>query len=181
MPKATYKIGPIEVVDRNITRARESAERQAAEALNRLAKGGCAFSGPPVRSGILAIEIRPGLYDWGYSWVEEDHFSFRTICGGFETYQACLWAAVRHAAQNSLGVREECPQVFLDKIEDWAAKVLQDPSQATVLRAELRDMEAWQERYRKWKEVGFNDIEAHHSATLGRLPNQGDQHDKETP
>jgi hypothetical protein len=170
--KVIYRMGPIEGIAHNKTRARESAERQAIEALNRLAQGGNTFQAPP-GSDILAIEIRPGLYGWGYAWTEKEHFTFRSITSGFETYQECLWAAVRHGAQNALDARSEDLNPWLDKVEAWASAVLRDASQAIVLRSELRDMWAWQVRYRDWKATGVSEVDAHNFASSNLEPPKG--------
>lgn len=174
--KVTYALGPIEGVGLNKTKAREHAERQAAEALNRLAQGGTSFPAPPW-SEFLSIEIRPNLYSWGYGWVERDHFSFREITIGFDTYQQALWAAIEHTSQLALDqVRGHffgspiMVNDWLDKVEQWAGKVLRDSSQATVLRSQLRDRCNWLARYDGWRAAGKTDHEAHLFATEGRTP-----------
>jgi hypothetical protein len=172
--KVTYRLGPLEGVGANITNARAHAERQAAEALNRLAQGGTAFPSPP-GSDFLVIEIRPNLYSWGYGWVERDHYSFREITVGFETYAKALWGAIEHTCQLALDKARKDPKVvvladWLDEVERWAEKVLRDPSQAMVLRSQLRDRCNWLARYEGWRAQGKDDNEAHQLATEGRSP-----------
>ena len=169
--KVTYALGPIEGVGLNITGAKAHAEKQAVEALNRLAKGGTAFPAPP-GSEWLVIEIRPNLYDWGYGWVEKDHFSFRIITTGFDTYEKALWAAIVHGAQLALDRVLRNPATVMnqwfDEIEQWASDVLSDPSQATVLRVQMRERCSWISRYEGWRARGLSDQEAHQCATEGR-------------
>lgn len=179
MPRFVYAIGPIEGVGPNKTRAREHAEKQAIEALKRLARGGSMFPAPP-GSALLAIEIRPGLYDWGYGWIEQENYALRIIVAGFETYDKALWAAVQHICQVTLDRVRTDQNVtpildWFDSIECWASRILGDASQAVVLRSQLRDRCHWLARYDAWRAQGAGDSLAHQWATEGRFPNQGDQ------
>jgi hypothetical protein len=127
------------------------------------------FVPPPGRTTVKAVVVWPALYGWAYGWVEGDDPVGRMICLS-DTFDACLWSACRHAAMSARELEGQTRVEWLDQLEEWAARILKDQSQAIVLRAEVRDYEAWQDMYRAWQEAGFNHHECHQRACNGLVP-----------
>lgn len=164
MKKYTCKIGPIEATFPRKRDAREEIDRKAGEALFRMDDGAILFSAPRL-GDVVAIAVVPALYGWSYMWIDNVSPRGRTIVGCLESQLAALWQAVQHVAQ--LCIDEHTDRVQLNHLQEWAAKVLRDESQSTVLRADLSERVAWHKRYAKARTNGASDNEAHTIASHG--------------
>jgi hypothetical protein len=167
MKNHVYAIGPVEGHASTKTRARLLAETSAGQALNRMDQGPRFFVPPPGRTTVKAVVVWPAISGWSYGWVEGDNPVGREIVLTTGTFDECLWSAVRHTAMQTSPLEGQARTEWLDLIELWAAHILRDQSQAIVLRSEIRDYEAWQDRYRYWKVVGLGPHECHQRASEG--------------
>ena len=106
-----FMIGPIEILDKRITRARDRA-------INKLEVSPLPIPGPPV-GDILAIVITPRWTEWRIQYVFPDRCLVHSGAGG-QSVENIRKEAVEFAAHYDLcrGTGEHA----LVKIADWAAK-----------------------------------------------------------